>query len=220
MGEQQETVKKTIDIPKSDEEFIEEEVNNFSYTVRRLLGLERYYRTDEYDMDKLEEQLRKIAEIGTQVREEWREEQEELLEEYDAEIEEENRQGMHFVREHEYEQDGKAKYTADWGGNDAMHWKDNSERTDAAKELAGKLAGQWHDATAKYTDRIEEETDFTGYSGDEFTMYFEGKEDSDMEGLKVGTKYVATGIEQIDVTMKDSERNYRAKVLVNYRAVY
>lgn len=220
MGDDSDTIKKTVDLPKSDKEFVEEEINNFSHLVRRMIGLEKYYRTDRYDMEELEEQLRKIAEIGEEVRDEWREEQEEVLEEYDAEIAEENRQGIHYIREHEDGLDGEGKYSVDWGGNDVIHWQDQKERTEEAKELGHKLAKQWMDATTRYSDRIEEHTDFKQWSGDEHTMFFEAKEDSEMEGLEIGTRYVARSLGQIDVTMAESDRNYRAKLLVNYRAVY
>lgn len=216
MSEDTDLIKKTVDLKPSDKQFVEEEVSNFSALVRRMIGLEKYYRTDTYDMDELENQLRKIVEVGDTVRREWRERQQAVLDEYNAEIEREERQGIAF----EMKEEDEGKYTVDWGGNAVEHWKDNKKRTEEAKELGEKLAEQWIDTINEYSSRVKECTDFKHVDGDEFTMYFDGKEDTEMEGLIVGTKYVPTGLGQIDVTMGEAGRNYRAKLLVNYRAVY
>lgn len=219
MADDRDTFKKTVDLPKSDQDFIEKEVSNFSSTVRRLIGLEKYYRTDQYDMDELSDQLNKIAEIGERKRKEWREKQTETLHEYNAEIETEDEQGIAYKIEDEGEHEGVGKYTVDWGGNHVEHWKGNEHRTDKGKELGEKLASQWMTACNEFSEKVDELTDFEQWSGDAHSMFFEAKEDSEMEGLELTTRYVANKLSQIDVKMEEN-RNYRANKLLNHRAVY
>jgi len=208
MGE--DTIKKSVDVPEKDKKFIENEINNFSAEVRRFVGLEKIARSEEHDFEKIQEDIKQVQKIGKEVRDTWREKQEELLEEYNAEIKHEGRQGISFAME-----DG-SRFTVDWGGEEVLRGGRDVEKTDEAKELGQKLASQWHDAIVDWQDSIDEETQFSHYASDADRVKFSGQH----EDISIWCTYVAKSSVSLKVDDGDTGRTYRPDLVLGYEPVY
>jgi len=206
MGE--DTIKKSVDVPKKDKTFIENEINNFSGEVRRFLGLEKLARSDRYDLDKVKEEIKEIKEIGKEERQNWKENRKELLQEYDAEEKEVTRQGIHI-------ETSEGLYTVTWQG-EVLAGERDIEVTEDLDELGSKLTEEWQNRVDKQFERIGESSDFVHHEGHERGS-IQVKEDN---GLKINVNYLGTNLPDVIIPDGDTGRTYTGKKVLNYRAVY
>jgi len=202
-------IKKTADIPQQDKKFLDEEVTNFSSEIRRFLGIEKLARMDKYDLEQIQEDIKKTQKIGQEVRKQWREKQQNLLEEYNAEKEAEDRQGIHFKME-----DG-GLFTAYWNG-EVLQASRKHPKTDKAQELGDKLNDQWWDAIDQWHERIDEETELEHEKSTAENVVFSTQYD----GVEFICDYVTKNSVIVTVDDGDTKRTYRPDLVLNYQAVY
>lgn len=147
---------------------------------------------------KLKEQLLGVCDKGQELQEEWKEEKQEIKDNYDVEIVERSRE--YFVFEHE-----GSTYSSDWGGRHISNDETGEEAEGAPKEFAEEFTSSWIEKTEKFSDFVEEETGLTQITQDESGMSFQGDE-AGLHNFTVSIPYVASELEGITVQYEHKKR--------------
>jgi hypothetical protein len=189
------TVKKSIDIQKGDQDWIEKTAINFSKWVRKKLAEERKEQVSKSTKKILFKQVHQMVEKAEELRSELEEEREHLKEKYDAEVIE--KQHTHWI----FKIDG-TEYSSDWvadevhGPEEAIHpWKDGEDSPVA--KFADKYTDAWMDKLEEFNDFVDEETYFNVRGQGESSIMLHGE--GLMEDFQLRTTYLNTAFDTYDV---------------------
>ena len=188
-------VKKSVDITQEDEEWLEENPINFSKWVRRRIAKQRAKSVRDSVRQQLYEDVQKVIEIGKHLEEEWSEFEEEIQEEYDAEIV--DKETHRFA----YKIDGDIYY-CDWAGKEPQGPDGRAEKK--AKEFASKYGEKRQSLVSEYNDRVKEETHFNQGEVQEASYQFYGK--GTLRKFNLVTTYFPTSQTEIDVLFDSTIR--------------
>lgn len=177
----QEMVKKSVDITEEDNQWLEEHSYiNFSKFCRRKLAERRAESVRGHVKEKLHNEIKQMAEKGSELRDELKEEREKLKDKYNAEFVEKCPE--YFV----FEIDGES-----FGG----HWKPHNpfedqpdEPSEEAREFGEKFVDSWFDKVDRFGEFVNEETSFDVADGDAYQQDLEGH--GYLRDFTLHTKYV------------------------------
>lgn len=170
-------VKKSVDIPREDDEWLEKEPINFSKWVRKQIKEKRAEQIEMHKKKKLYQEMDQIAEKGQELMSETRDSREEIREEYGVEIIEKD---VYYLG---FELNDKS-YSTDWAAQQVTDHSGKVLEEGEAVEFAEEYMGDWQSKVNEFENFVEEETSFTAYfdaesiklSGDtppmkKFTLY-------------------------------------------------
>jgi hypothetical protein len=192
-------IKKSVDITQEDEEWLEENPINFSKWVRTKLAEERANQIPRRKKEALYHQVEKMISTAEDLRDDWKEERQELQEEYGCEVLETNY--THWIFEHDGEQ-----YTAHWIPDNPFAGIPEEIRDgmpEEAKDFGKEFVDGWFDRLDQFEDFVEAETGFEIVGGDESTQTLEGS--GFMEEFKLYMEYLTTNIGSVRVRFLDRE---------------
>lgn len=190
------TVKRSFDVSKDDQNFIEDYFPNYAEWLRRKTREKKHEaKVSNHTKTVLLETIEAIVEKGEELREEVDQKWEELKEEYDAEI---IGKSVYYIN---FKIDGE-KYTTGWGGQHVEPYNPNQEVTDKADKFASKYTDVWQNKIGEHNDYINEETRFSVSGGGESTQTIYGQ--GMLEDYKLVAQYVVENLDGIDIHYQDS----------------
>lgn len=144
----------------------------------------------EGSKNKALDQLEEVAEKGSELREEWEEEKQNIIDQYDAEIVERDPTFLAFIIDGEH-------YSTDWMGEYVTDETGGETDNKKAQNFADEYTTGWQDKIREQTGFIEEETYFRAGPMDEAGLELDGT--GFLNRFKAHMSYLATSPEEISV---------------------
>jgi hypothetical protein len=162
-------VKKSVDITEKDNKWLEEHSYlNFSKFVRRKIAERRAENIRDWKKEKLYRNIDRMTEKGQELMKEWKEEKENLQEEYSAEVVEQ--QATHWI----FEYNGDT-YTGHWMPGEVFDDTGTKNVPEQAEEFGNKFVEAWYDKIDRFGEFVGEKTHFTTEGGDESGQTYIGE---------------------------------------------
>lgn len=183
-------VKKSVDIPKDDDEWLDEQPINFSKFVRRKLAERRAEDISRGTKQRLYTELDRMAEKGQELIDRWRDRREEIKDEFEVEMI--DRQPEYF----RFEIDGE-EYSSDWAAERVSDYDGEEIKEGKTYKFAKKYTSEWLDTVDEFTDFVESETDFEKQPFEVDMMTFEGR--GFLSDFTVYASYLPTELEEFSI---------------------
>jgi len=189
-------VKKSVDITRADDNYLKNNPINFSKFVRTKIAEKRFEELDLQKKRILWNQLNTILDKAEELREDWKNEREELKQDFDAEVIEKDR--LYWV----FKMNG-SEWSTDWMAEEIYDMDGNKASTDV-EEFAREFTSLWQGKITEFENFVEENTHFEYEWQDEYDQTYEGTNILEQFTVKMG--YVPTDMEQFKIKFEGRVR--------------